>query len=125
MLRSFGALITFAATADETLREGRARGATLFRPAGQDDLEPVTGEQQQLLVYPRQPRNTAISAIRSAPNLGDADPAGLLADQRHVGERPANVDPQPATSSRTSPLSTPDHASFKRVDRPAEASQWI
>ena len=38
----------FVVAIDRPAVEGRAQGATLFRPAGQDELQPVTGEQQLL-----------------------------------------------------------------------------
>jgi hypothetical protein len=38
----------FVVAIDRPAVEGRAQGITLFRPAGQSDLKPVTGEQQLL-----------------------------------------------------------------------------
>ncbi len=38
----------FVVAIDRPAGEGRAQGATLFRPDGQDELKPVTGEQQLL-----------------------------------------------------------------------------
>jgi hypothetical protein len=38
----------FVVAIDRPGSEGRAQGATLFRPAGQDELKPVTGEQALL-----------------------------------------------------------------------------
>jgi len=35
-------------TSTGPVAKGRAQGATLFRPAGQDELKPVTGEQELL-----------------------------------------------------------------------------